>query len=1032
MANRVTNSMMHNLFLGDMHTNLQRLLDQQRQVTTGKKFSAPSDNPVDVVRQVALETTLRENVQYRRNMDDALTWLKNSETALNQITDVTQRIRELVIKAGNGSYDAGTDMAAIAREVEELKEELRNTANYSVEGRHLLAGLATGKPPFIIGADGQVAYVGNDGKVQYEMERGVVGNVSLNGREVFPVAHRAYSITSVEVPSDFTWQGRDEIIQIRVGDRTVKVRIPERDWADNDFSTATDDAACNPDYNWFRDPGEMDGYSLDDIAGLIGDSLEMGDVGRLVTVEVLKDEAAGTQRLQIRSHTGEPVSLTTWQETDPQAMNQMIEVGAIDDSVPGFSLADAGTLTFIVGEEGKPVTVDLAAGSSLEAIRAKLDLVDGLDVRIEGAGTASARLLVIAETAGEPISLSAAEGATEIFPASAASEPIYKAYDLSHIDLMSRLGMGTSIQSVEFASGSDVATGLGADNAIHWYLESGGKKAELLINSGGPLSLDQLADQLRAVAGEWLDVVVQTDAGDTGSPSAGDDAEGPTQRLVLRARDGGAVNVVDLSPDKGVNGTLAQRMGLSTALQGTSGGVFPVGDDLDPRMPGYMTVTVGEKEYTVSLFPEDVRVDPSDPASAIDVAKVARQIQKQVGKGADGSYLVQYKETTTGVSFYASTGEPLRFVDRPFGDPAFSDFSAGIARSLGISAGIATTVDEDLAVDAGSSGSIRIESSGRAIDIPVAEGDTLKEIAGKIRKYAGTWLDVAYVDPDLSASPSQVSLTLAAKDGSPLTIYDDTPAQVGGANAAEAFGVSTVVRGPDLSSVTVDLSTDHTMIFTVAGYEHTIDLRQLDLDGDSQLNATELAKLPGLIDSRFQGQDIDARVAADGSLILSSPRGYDFTVQCDAAGLVFDPATTGKSPEVSAQAANSPYGQTVTVRSGPDKKDTDFFGLLDQISDAMRSEDREGLSHRLLGEVDGFVDNLLRSRTQVGALTRRYETSQARLVTNHTNTTDLYSKIADTDLAEASANLMMAQAVYQASLAVIARIVQPTLVDFLR
>ena len=1009
MANRVTNSMMQNLFLGDMHNNLQRLLDQQRQITTGKKYGRPSDNPVDVVRQVALETSLRENSQYQRNMDDALTWLSNTDTALNQITDVTHRIRELVIKAGNGSYDADTDMAAIAQEIEELKEEIRNTANYSVEGRYLLAGLATANPPFVFGADGEIRYVGNEGKVRFEMERSVVSNVSLHGREVFPVSHQAYSITGVEVPTDFLWQGRDEIIQIRVGDRTAKVRIPERDWVDDDFSTGSDGAGLIPDQNRFRDPGEMDGYSLDDIAEIINSSLSMGDVGRLVTVEVLKDEAAGTQRLQIRSHTGEPVSLTTWQETDPQGMSQMIALETVDDTGP-FALTADGTLNFVFGD-GAPITVNLAAGDSLDDVAQKISSVEGLKARVDGAGTAGARLLVFGTDPGQAFSLTAEDGALDVAPESTASEPFEKAYDLSHIDLMARLGLETSVRSVEVAAGSPVATALGDANAIHWYVESGGKKAELLINSGPDLTLDDVAHQIRAVAGEWLEVVVQTDEGDVTNPlTSGDNAEGSTQRLILRARDGGAVNVVDLAPDNGANGSLAQAMGLSTAVYGTSGGAFPVGTTLDSRMPGYMNVTVGEKEYTVSLFPEDIVT-----AGQIDVTKVARQIQQQVGVGADGQPLVQFRETSTGLAFYASTGEPLRFVDRPFGDPAFSGYSAGVAHSLGIATGLSTTLPE--ATAAAAAGSIRIESSGRAIDIPVAAGDTLQDLAGKIRKYAGSWLDVAYIDGDLD-NAGNVSLTLAARDGSPLAIYD------GSGGNAQAFGLSTGLTGPDLSAA-VDISTDHTMTFEVAGYEHTIDLRQLDLDGSGFLEPGELEELPRLINARFQGQDLRASVDDDGRLVLVSPKGYDFAVDAPAM------AWNASSPNRSAQAGGSPYGQTVTVRSGPDQKGTDFFGLLDQVADAMRAEDREGLSHSLLGEVDGFLDNLLRSRTQVGALTRRYETSQARLVTNATNTTDLYGKVAETDMAEASVNLMMSQAVYQASLAVIARIVQPTLVDFL-
>jgi len=68
----------------------------------------------------------------------------------------------------------------------------------------------------------------------------------------------------------------------------------------------------------------------------------------------------------------------------------------------------------------------------------------------------------------------------------------------------------------------------------------------------------------------------------------------------------------------------------------------------------------------------------------------------------------------------------------------------------------------------------------------------------------------------------------------------------------------------------------------------------------------------------------------------------------------------------------------------------------------------------------------------VRGLINRYENTQARLKQNNVNLTELQSKISDVDLAEAATQFQMAQAVYQASLAVIARIIQPTLVDFLR
>jgi flagellar hook-associated protein 3 FlgL len=86
----------------------------------------------------------------------------------------------------------------------------------------------------------------------------------------------------------------------------------------------------------------------------------------------------------------------------------------------------------------------------------------------------------------------------------------------------------------------------------------------------------------------------------------------------------------------------------------------------------------------------------------------------------------------------------------------------------------------------------------------------------------------------------------------------------------------------------------------------------------------------------------------------------------------------------------------------------------------------------MLKQVDDFIDNLLRIRTQEGALLRRYENNQARFKQNNIYLTELYSKISDIDMAETSTKFAMAQSVYEASLAVIAKIVRPTLVDFLR
>lgn len=1030
---RVTNSMMYGGMINDMHNNLAKLMKLNKQLSTGKLNHRPSDSPIDVTRELSLSTTIYENDQYIRNMDDGLTWLKNTDTALNQIGDMMARVRELAIKSGNGSY-SDEEAEAVAQELIQIQEGIRQAANYSVEGRYLLSGASTAIPPFQRDKNGDVIYMGNEYRVQYEMERGIVSDVSFNGRQVFPQDHTQFTLESVDLPLDFEWSGRNEIIQFTVGDRSVKVRIPEDGWLDNDNGYVAN--SPDTDYNRYRDPEETRSMSLEDIAKTIETSMNMGDSGRLVSVRVVQGSDSQTQRLQIRSHTGERIALTSWPETDVIQMPRAIGSTTVDDTGGAYTLPDGGDMTISLGT-GEPVKVSFSTGMTLQQMAKAISEVEGVYGKVVNEGTADASLVIVAKQPGKQLEVDFTDGLETLFGASTVvAKEVTLPPDHSHIGLSSLLGMETTLKSTEFPPDHKIS-GLSGDNKVHWYLESGKNKAEVMVNAGPDMSLDDLAKEIRAVAGDWLDVIVQTDPGDkvAGPDTSGGNEEKGTQKLILRTKDGQPVNVVDIAPNSTHSNTnLAQSMGLSTAVYTKSGADFPTGTDLDPRMPARMKVSVGDRDYLVKIYAEDV-VDTV--TGKVDSAKMAKEIQKQVGKGPDGQYLIKTVDLTgpagnPEVAMFSTSGEPLRFADLPYGDPALKGYSAGLALQSGISTGVAgDAVDQNLAVAAGSGGVIRFESLGRSVNISVSPGDTPKDLAEKIEKYAGDWLDVAYIDTDLD-NAGNVRLSIAAKDGSAVNIVDLEPATMsdGSTGAAEAFGINTAIKIDDLGAmVPLDISINHTLTVKVDGYEHTIDLRQLDVSKNGQLELSELEKLPDLINARFQGQDVKAELYTDSSgdkhIIMSSPRGLNFEVSSDTA-------LTGGVPLSSPdRSPNTPWGQNVTRRTGADQRATDFFGFMDDLIDAVRSQDVKGVSS-MLSDIDGQISTLLKARTEVGALINRYEGSQSRLNENNLNYSALRSTIGDTDLAQGSMEYLMAQAIYQAGLATVAKIIQPTLVDFLR
>ena len=66
-----------------------------------------------------------------------------------------------------------------------------------------------------------------------------------------------------------------------------------------------------------------------------------------------------------------------------------------------------------------------------------------------------------------------------------------------------------------------------------------------------------------------------------------------------------------------------------------------------------------------------------------------------------------------------------------------------------------------------------------------------------------------------------------------------------------------------------------------------------------------------------------------------------------------------------------------------------------------------------------------------GALVNRYDANMARQTNEALIMTDEYDKLMKPDYSEVTSQLMLANYVYQANLAVISRLIQPSLLDFL-
>lgn len=170
MSMRVTTLMSSRATLRDLNDGLSRLTRLQSQLSSGKQITRPSDDPYGTSRALSLRGELGGLDQFQRNVDDGTGWLNTSDTALGQMSDVLGRVRELLVQGGTDTAGPSA-RAAMADEIDQLAESVKQEADVQYGGRSVFSGTATDTPPYALG--GADTYAGDAGTITRAIGPGV-------------------------------------------------------------------------------------------------------------------------------------------------------------------------------------------------------------------------------------------------------------------------------------------------------------------------------------------------------------------------------------------------------------------------------------------------------------------------------------------------------------------------------------------------------------------------------------------------------------------------------------------------------------------------------------------------------------------------------------------------------------------------------------------------------------------------------------------------------------------------------------------
>jgi flagellin len=122
----------------------QHLGKAMERLSSGLRINSAADDVAGMAIADRMTARIRSMNQVHRNANDGISLLQTADSALGNIGDILQRIREISVQAANAPY-SGADRGSLQREVNQLLQEVNRIAEQTAfNGRKLIDGTGSG------------------------------------------------------------------------------------------------------------------------------------------------------------------------------------------------------------------------------------------------------------------------------------------------------------------------------------------------------------------------------------------------------------------------------------------------------------------------------------------------------------------------------------------------------------------------------------------------------------------------------------------------------------------------------------------------------------------------------------------------------------------------------------------------------------------------------------------------------------------------------------------------------------------------
>lgn len=144
---RISNQTVYDAIKSNLSKTSQDLNKANQIVSSGKRISTFSDDPIGITQALGIKSTLSRFEQLGRNITMGKSWLKASESAMTHVQNLISDTKALSVQMASGTVGAQERQSA-STTIQNTLEEVVSLGNTQVNGRYIFSGSKTDTTAF--------------------------------------------------------------------------------------------------------------------------------------------------------------------------------------------------------------------------------------------------------------------------------------------------------------------------------------------------------------------------------------------------------------------------------------------------------------------------------------------------------------------------------------------------------------------------------------------------------------------------------------------------------------------------------------------------------------------------------------------------------------------------------------------------------------------------------------------------------------------------------------------------------------------